>query len=167
MRRLSTDRQAGFVDASGDLIAWTDQEGLHLYRVDSGAERVVAPPRGAGRWVAYGPLGASACCLVTGAFAPGGRTLALFTTINDPDDLGLALVDTATASARGVPGSGDAIPGGCQACLAWDGDGGWVFYLGITPGSIWAVPLGGDGAHSLSFSLDGVTEAPFISLAAS
>jgi hypothetical protein len=175
VRRLATDRQAGFVDAHGDLIAWSDRAGLHLYRVDQAVDRVVTPPAGAGGWVTYGPISRSACCLVTGAFSPDGRTLALFTTINGPDDPGLALVDTATAVAAGVPGSGDAMPGSCQACMAWSGDGRWLFYLGITPGSIWAVAMGGDGrprlakptpARPLAVRLEGVTEAPFTSLAA-
>jgi hypothetical protein len=166
LRRLSTEREVGFVAGHGDLAAWIDSRGLHLSDLASGRDRVVAPPTAGATWLIYGPLGRSECCWELGAFSPDGRALAAFTTVAGPDDPGLAVVDVERATAAAVPGSHDAIPVSCQGCLSWALRGDWVFYLGVWPWQISAFRLGSASASLLAVDLTVVVDSAPNGLAA-
>jgi hypothetical protein len=152
--RIELTREGTFADARGSLVAWAGPDGVHLRDLVSGRERVVPPPAGSPAWFVFGPPARVACCHHVGAFAPDGRTLAMFTEVTAEGDPGLAVIDVRAGTASPVPGSADAIPAGCGTCLSWHPDGGWLFYLGATPWNIGAYHLGDDTALPLALELE-------------
>jgi hypothetical protein len=165
-RRLSSDVDAAFVDASADTAAWIDAGGLHLYDLATGRDRVVRPPTVGATWLVYGPASRTYCCAVLGAFSPSGQTLAVFLTVSGLQDPGLAVVDAARATAAAVPGSHDAIPVSCQTCVSWSGRGDWLFYLGVWPWQISAFRIGSAAASPLAVDLTLVVDSAPDGLAA-
>jgi hypothetical protein len=123
-------RHATFLDVRGHRVAWLAGGLLYVRDLSSGATTVVSPPRASGGW--YGadrPVSWAGCCYGLGAFAPGGRWLAVYTHLAGPGSPGLAIVDLERGQARLLPGSEDVTPTGSQPSLGW-GSNGWLFFLG-------------------------------------
>jgi len=126
-------RAATFLDARGGRVAWLAGGFLHVRDLASKATTVVPPPPGSAGWYALGaPVPWAGCCYGLGAFAPGGRWLAVYAGLAGPDARGLAIVDLDRGRAALLPGSEDAIPTGCQPCLGWASNG-WLFFFAAGP----------------------------------
>jgi hypothetical protein len=150
-RVLTLGRDLTFLDRHGSLLAYLDDRRLHLRDLATGVDHTVAAPAGARSWFALGPpLPGMGCCLQIGSFSPDASTLAVFTGLAGPAELGLTIVDVASATARLLPGSGGATPLACQPCLGWS-HSGWLFFFNGGPAladpAVWfpgrpaAVPL--------------------------
>lgn len=167
-RRLA--EKAQFVDTHGSLVAWLGTDGLHLVDLAGGGRRVVQPPSGVPDWLALGAeaLLPAACCHRMGAFAPDGRSLAVFVRLAAPSSPGLAVVDADAGTAAALPGSEGASPTGCLPCLTWSSSG-WLFFFahGEAVSAVAAWRPGMEDARSLPFDVDAETSAVPTSLTAS
>jgi hypothetical protein len=124
---------ATFIDARDGRVAWVAGRDLHVRDLASGADTVVPPPPGSPDWYALGgPVPRAGCCYGLGAFAPGGRSLAVYARLAGPGAPGLAVVDLIRGSARLIPGSEDATPTGCLPCLGWASNG-WLYFFAAGP----------------------------------
>jgi hypothetical protein len=122
-------RAATFVDARGDQVAWLAGRDLHVRDLASGATMAVPPPPGSPDWHALGgPVRHAGCCYGLGAFAPDGRTLAVYARVAGPGAPGLAVVDVPRGRATLLPGSEGAIPDGHLPRLAWASNG-WLYFF--------------------------------------
>jgi hypothetical protein len=133
--RVRTDlaRAATFIDARDDQVAWVAGRDLHVRNLVTGATTVVPPPPGSPDWYALGgPVPRAGCCYGLGAFAPGGRTLAVYARLADPRAPGLAVVDLVLGSAKLLYGSEGATPTGCLPCLGWASNG-WLYFFAAGP----------------------------------
>ena len=130
-RRLAAPTPLTVVAARGQAVAWVERSALHLGDLATGRDRMVPPPPGTEGFAA------------PGMFSPDGRILAAVTSVGFSTRPGLALVDTARASAVRVAGSDGALSDRCSPCLAWSPAGDWVFFSRIGPGfAIGAYRLG-------------------------
>jgi hypothetical protein len=130
-RRLAAPTPLTVVAARGQAVAWVERSALHLGDLATGRDRMVPPPPGTEGFAA------------PGMFSPDGRILAAVTSVGFSTRPGLALVDTAQASAVRVAGSDGALSDRCSPCLAWSPAGDWVFFSRIGPGfAIGAYRLG-------------------------
>ena len=130
-RRLAARTPLTVVAARGQAVAWVERSALHLGDLATGRDRMVPPPPGTDGFAA------------PGMFSPDGRILAAVTSVGFSTRPGLALVDTARASAVRVAGSDGALSDRCSPCLAWSPAGDWVFFSRIGPGfAIGAYRLG-------------------------
>ena len=126
-------RDASFVDARGDRVAWLADGLLHVRDLRRETTTLVSPPPASAGWYgAGGPVSWAGCCYGLGAFAPGGRWLAVYTLLGGPQSPGLAIVDLVGGRAEPLPGSEDATPTGGQPSLGWDSHG-WLFFLASGP----------------------------------
>jgi hypothetical protein len=127
-------RAATFIDASGALVAWVAGRDLHIRDLVTRAETTVPPPTGSPDWYALsgGQVSRTGCCHGLGAFAPNGRTLALYTRLADPDAPGMAVVDLVRGRATLLPGSEGATPTACLPCLSWASNG-WLYFFAAGP----------------------------------
>jgi hypothetical protein len=126
-------RDASFLDAHGGRVAWLAGALLYVRDLSGGATTVVPPPPASAGWYGSGrPVSWAGCCYGLGAFAPGGRWLAVYTHLAGPGSLGLAIVDLGRGQARLLPGSEDVTPTGGQPSLGW-GSNGWLFFFGAAP----------------------------------
>jgi hypothetical protein len=131
--RVQLARAATFVDARGDRVAWLAGRNLHVRDLASGATMAVPPPAGSPDWHALGgPVRRAGCCYGLGAFAPDGRTLAVYARVAGPGAPGLALVDVPRGRAALLPGSEGAIPDGHLPRLAW-ATNGWLYFFAAGP----------------------------------
>jgi hypothetical protein len=131
--RALLDRAATFVDARGDRVAWLADRDLHVRDLKTGVHMVVPPPPGSPDWYALGgPVRRAGCCYGLGAFAPDGRTLAVYARVAGPAAPGLAVVDLVRGRAVLLPGSEGAIPNGRLPCLAWASNG-WLYFFAVGP----------------------------------
>jgi hypothetical protein len=131
--RVRLARAATFVDARGDRVAWLAGRNLHIRDLASGTTVAVAPPPGSPDWHALGGrVRRAGCCYALGAFAPDGRTLAVYARVTGPGAPGLAIVDVAEGRAALLPGSGGAIPDGHLPRLAWASNG-WLYFFADGP----------------------------------
>jgi hypothetical protein len=146
VRRLLA-RDATFLDVRGDRVAWLADGLLYVRDLAGGATTVVPPAPGSAGWYGSGrPVSWAGCCYGLGAFAPGGRWLAVYTHLAGPRSLGLAIVDLAQGRAALLAGSEDVTPSGGQPSLGW-GSNGWLFFLGSGRGtSVAAWQPGGPAA---------------------
>jgi hypothetical protein len=166
--RVRLARAATFVDASGDRVAWLAGRNLHVRDLASGATVTVPAPEGSPGWDALGyPVRRAGCCYGLGAFAPGGRTLAVYARVAGPSAPGLAVVDLAKGRAELLPGSGGAIPDGHLPRLAWASNG-WLYFFadGPTVTSIGAWRPGERSAALLQLDVDEAVEVVPSTLAA-
>jgi hypothetical protein len=166
--RVRLARAATFVDARGDRVAWLAGRDLHVRDLASGAAVTVPPPAGSPGWHALGGrVRRAGCCYALGAFAPDGRTLAVYTRVTGPRAPGLAVVDVATGRAALLPGSGGAVPDGHLPRLAWASNG-WLYFFADGPAvtSIGAWRPGERSAALLRLDLDQVVEVVPSTLAA-
>ena len=143
-------RAATFIDARADRVAWLTGGDLHVRNLRTGVDVVVAPANGSAGWDALGgPVRRAGCCYGLGAFAPDGRTLAIFARVAGPGAPGLAVVDLARGRAALLPGSEGAMPDGRLPCLAWASNG-WLYFFASGPA---VTSIGawhpGDGAAGL------------------
>jgi hypothetical protein len=140
-------RDASFLDASADRVAWLAGGLVYVRDLSGGATTVVQPPPASAGWYGSGrPVSWAACCYGLGAFAPGGRWLAVYTHLAGPRSLGLAIVDLGDGRAALLPGSEDVTPTGGQPSLSWASNG-WLYFFGSGPTtSIAAWPPGGRAA---------------------
>jgi hypothetical protein len=126
-------RDATFVDARGDRVAWLADGLLHVRDLSRETTTLVSPPPASAGWYgAGGPVSWAGCCYGLGAFAPGGRWLAVYTLLAGPRSPGLAVVDLDRGRAELLPGSEDATPTGGQPSLGWASNG-WLFFLASGP----------------------------------
>jgi hypothetical protein len=126
-------RDATFVDARGDRVAWLADGLLHVRDLSRETTTLVSPPVASAGWYgAGGPVSWAGCCYGLGAFAPGGRWLAVYTLLAGPRSPGLAVVDLDRGRAELLPGSEDATPTGGQPSLGWASNG-WLFFLASGP----------------------------------
>jgi hypothetical protein len=127
-------RTARFVDARGSRVAWLAGRDLHVRDLAAGAEMVVPPPPGSPDWYTQGagPAPSPDCCYGLGAFAPDGRTLAIYTRLAGPGTPGLAVADLDGGRAALLRGSEGATPTGCRPCLAWASNG-WLYFFAAGP----------------------------------
>jgi hypothetical protein len=126
-------RDASFVDARGDRVAWLADGLLHVRDLRRETTTLVSPPPASAGWYgAGGPVSWAGCCYGLGAIAPGGRWLAVYTLLAGPRSPGLAIVDLVGGRAELLPGSEDASPTGGQPSLGWDSNG-WLFFLASGP----------------------------------
>jgi hypothetical protein len=127
-------RAATFIDASGGRVAWVAGRDLHIRDLTTRAETTVPPPAGSPDWYSLsgGQVPRSGCCYGLGAFAPDGRTLALYARLAGPDALGMAVVDLVRGRAALLPGSEGATPTACLPCLAWASNG-WLYFFAAGP----------------------------------
>ena len=131
--RTRLARDASFVDARGDRVAWLADGLLHVRDLRRETTTLVSPPPASAGWYgAGGPVSWAGCCYGLGAFAPGGRWLAVYTLLGGPQSPGLAIVDLVGGRAEPLPGSEDATPTGGQPSLGWDSNG-WLFFLASGP----------------------------------
>ena len=162
-------RTASFVDAHGDRVAWLAGRDLHVLDLATGAETVVPPPPGSLDWYTLGggPAPSPDCCYGLGAFAPDGRTLAIYARLADPGAPGLAIVDLERGHAELLGGSEGATPAGCRPCLAWASNG-WLYFFAAGPAttSIGAWRPGDGPAGLLRLDVDRALESVPSSLAA-
>jgi hypothetical protein len=155
-------RTARFVDARGGRVAWLESRDLHMRDLASGAEKVVPPPPGSPDWYTQG--GGLApwpdCCYGLGAFAPDGRTLAIYARLAEPGAPGLAVVDLDRGRAALLAGSEGATPTGCRPCLAWASNG-WLYFFAAGPAttSIGAWRPGDGSAGLLGLDVDRALES--------
>src|SRR6266498_4911604 len=162
-------RTARFVDARGGRVAWLEGRDLHVRDLVTGAEKVVPPPPGSPDWYTQG--GGLApwpdCCYGLGAFAPDGRTLAIYARLAEPGAPGLAVVDLDRGRAALLAGSEGATPTGCRPCLAWASNG-WLYFFAAGPGptSIGAWRAGGAHASPIRLAVDRAVEGVPSSVAA-
>jgi hypothetical protein len=140
-------RDASFLDARGDRVAWLAAGLLVVRDLAGGTSTEVPPPPASAGWFGSGrSVSWAGCCYGLGAFDPGGRWLAVYTHLTDARSPGLAIVDLALGRARLLPGSEDVTPTGGQSSLGW-GSSGWLFFLGSgRAASIAAWPPGGRAA---------------------
>jgi hypothetical protein len=132
-RRTLLARDATFLDVHGDRVAWLAGDLLYVRDLAAGATTVVPPPPASAGWYGAGrPVSWAGCCYGLGAFAPGGRWLAVYTHLAGPRSPGLAIVDLGRGQARLLPGSEDVTPTGGQPSLGW-GSNGWLFFFGSGP----------------------------------
>jgi hypothetical protein len=138
---------ASFLDVRGDLVAWLADGLVYVRDLRRGATTVVPPPPASAGWYGSGrPVSWAGCCYGLGAFAPGGRWLAVYTHLAGPRSLGLAIVDLDGGRAALLAGSEDVTPTGGQPSLGWASNG-WLYFLGSGPTtSIGAWPPGGRAA---------------------
>lgn len=161
-------RAATFIDARDGRVAWVAGRDLHVRDLATGADTVVPPPPGSPDWYALGgPVPRAGCCYGLGAFAPGGRTLAVYARLAGPGALGLAVVDLVRGSAALLPGSEDATPTGCLPCLGWASNG-WLYFFAAGPAitSIGAWGGGAGPAGLLSLDVDRALDSVPSALAA-
>ena len=147
---------ATFIDARGDRVAWLAGGDLHVRNLQSGVDLVMAPPDGSAGWDALGgPVRRAGCCYGLGAFAPDGRTLAIYARVAGPGTPGLAVVDLARGRAALLPGSEGATPDGRLPCLAWASNG-WLYFFASGPAvtSIGAWHPGDEAAGLLRLDVD-------------
>jgi hypothetical protein len=123
-------RAATFIDASGGRVAWVAGRDLHIRDLTTRAELTVPPPPGSPDWYSLsgGQLPRTGCCYGLGAFAPNGRTLAIYARLAGPDTPGMAVVDLVRGRAALLPGSEGATPTACLPCLAWASNG-WLYFF--------------------------------------
>ena len=162
-------RKASFVDADGGRVAWLAGRDLHVRDLTTGAETVVPPPPGSPDWYTQGGGFAPSpdCCYGLGAFAPDGRTLAIYARLAQPGAPGLAVVDLDRGRASLLRGSEGATPTGCRPCLAWASNG-WLYFFAAGPAttSIGAWRRGDGSAGLLRLDVDRAVESVPTSLAA-
>lgn len=156
---------ATFIDARDGWVAWVAGRDLHIRNLLTGANKVVPPPPGSPDWYALGgPVPRAGCCNGLGAFAPGGRALAVYARLAGPGAPGLAVIDLVGGGARLLRGSEDATPTGCSPCLGWASDG-WLYYFAAGPAFVsigaWDGVEGAAGLLPLDLdrSLDSVPSA--------
>ena len=126
-------RDATFLDVHGDRVAWLAGALLYVRDLATGTTTVVPPPPASAGWFGSGrPVSWAGCCYGLGAFASGGRWLAVYTHLAGPRSPGLAIVDLVRGQARLLPGSEDVTPTGGQPSLGW-GSNGWLFFFGAAP----------------------------------
>jgi hypothetical protein len=112
IRRLLA-RDATFLDVRGDRVAWLASGLLYVRDLASEAMTVVPPPPGSAGWYGAGEsVSWAGCCYELGAFAPGGRWLAVYIHLAGPLAPGLAIVDLDGSRAALLPGSEDVTPTG-------------------------------------------------------
>ena len=124
---------ATFLDVRGDRVAWLADGLLHVRDLRRETTTLVSPPPASTGW--YGadrPVSWAGCCYGLGAFAPGGRWLAVYTLLAGPRSPGLAIVDLAKGRAEQLPGSEDATPTGGQPSLGWASNG-WLYFIASGP----------------------------------
>ena len=140
-------QDASFLDVRGDLVAWLADGLVYVRDLRRGATTVVPPPPASAGWYGSGrPVSWAGCCYGLGAFAPGGRWLAVYTHLAGPRSLGLAIVDLDGGRAALLAGSEDVTPTGGPPRQGW-GANGWLYFLGSGPTtSIGAWPPGGRAA---------------------
>jgi hypothetical protein len=126
-------RAATYIDAHGDRVAWLAGRDLHVRDLKTGLHLTVPPPPGSPDWNALGaPVPRAGCCYGLGAFAPDGRTLAVYARVTGPAAPGLAVVDLARGRAALLPGSEGTVPDGRLPCLAWASNG-WLYFFAPGP----------------------------------
>jgi hypothetical protein len=126
-------QDASFLDVHGDRVAWLAGGLLYIRDLRGGATTVVPPPPASAGWYGSGrPVSWAGCCYGLGAFAPGGRWLAVYTHLAGPRSPGLAIVDLRGGRAMLLPGSEDVTPTGGQSSLGWASNG-WLFFFGSGP----------------------------------
>ena len=131
--RMVLARDATFLDARGDRVAWLAGALLYVRDLTSGRTTVVPPPEASAGWFGSGePVRWAGCCYELGAFAPGGRWLAVYTHLAGPRSPGLAMVDLDGGRAALLPGSEEVTPTGGQPSLGWASNG-WLFFLASGP----------------------------------
>jgi hypothetical protein len=132
-----------FLDVHGDRVAWLADGLLYVRDLGRGTTTVVPPPPASAGWYGSGePVSWAGCCYGLGAFAPGGRWLAVYTHLAGPRSLGLAIVDLGRGRAALLAGSEDVTPTGGQPSLGWASNG-WLYFLGSGPtASVAAWPPG-------------------------
>ena len=124
---------ASFLDVRGDRVAWLAGGLLYIRNLGGGTTTVVPPPPASAGWYGSGrPVSWADCCYGLGAFAPGGRWLAVYTHLAGPRSPGLAIVDLSGGRAVLLPGSEDVTPTGGQSSLGWASNG-WLFFFGSGP----------------------------------
>jgi hypothetical protein len=124
---------ATFLDVRGDRVAWLADGLLHVRDLGRETTTLVSPPPASAGWYGSGgPVSRAGCCYGLGAFAPGGRWLAVYTLLAGPRSPGLAMVDLEGGRAKLLPGSEDATPTGGQPSLGWASNG-WLFFLASGP----------------------------------
>jgi hypothetical protein len=163
-------RTARFVDARGSRVAWLAGRDLHMADLAAGAEVVVPPPPGSPDWYTQGagPAPSSPdCCYGLGAFAPDGRTLAIYTRLAGPGAPGLAVADLDRGRAALLRGSEGATPTACRPCLGWASNG-WLYFFaaGSATTSIGAWRPGEGSAGLLRLDIDRVLDSVPSSVAA-
>ncbi len=162
-------RTARFVDAHGSQVAWLAGRDLHVRDLATGAETVVPPPPGSPAWYTRdgGLVPSPDCCYGLGAFAPDGRTLAVYARLAGPGAPGLAVVDLDRGRAALLRGSEGATPTGCRPCLAWASNG-WLYFFAAGPAttSIGAWRPGEGSAGLLRLDVDRAVEGVPSSVAA-
>ena len=132
VRRLLA-HDASFLDVRGDRVAWLAGGLLYIRDLRGGAATVVPPPPASAGWYGSGKqVSWAGCCYGLGAFAPGGRWLAVYTHLAGPRSPGLAIVDLSGGRAVLLPGSEDVTPTGGQSSLGWASNG-WLFFFGSGP----------------------------------
>ena len=132
-RRTLLAHDATFLDVRGDRVAWLAGELLYVRDLSTGATTVVSPPPASAGWYGAGaPVSWAGCCYGLGAFDPGGRWLAVYTTLAGPASPGLAVVDLARGRAALLAGSEDVTPTGGQPSLGWASNG-WLFFFAAGP----------------------------------
>lgn len=149
-------RAATYIDAHRDRVSWLAGGDLHVRDFKTGVHLAVPPPPGSPDWYALGgPVSQAGCCYGLGAFAPDGRTLAVYARVAGPGTPGLAVVDLARGQAALLPGSEGAIPNGRLPCLAWASNG-WLYYFAVGPAitSIGAWRPGQRAAGRLRLDID-------------
>jgi hypothetical protein len=124
---------ATFVDVRGDRVAWLADGLLHIRDLSRETTTLVSPPPASAGWYGSGgPVSWAGCCYGLGAFAPGGRWLAVYTLLAGPRSPGLAIVDLEGGRAELLPGSENTTPTGGQPSLGWASNG-WLFFLASGP----------------------------------
>jgi hypothetical protein len=147
-------RAATFIDARDGRVAWVAGRDLHIRDLATEVTTVVPPPPGSPDWYALGgPVPRAGCCYGLGAFAPGGRMLAIYARLAGPGAPGLAVVDPVRGSATLLPGSEDATPTGCLPCLGWASNG-WLFFFAAGPATTSIGAWGGGAEPAGLLSLD-------------
>lgn len=166
--RVRLARASTFVDARGDRVAWLAGRNLLVRDLATGATMAVPPPPGSPGWHALGGrVRRAGCCYALGAFAPDGRTLAVYARVAGPGAPGLAVVDVAEGRAALLPGSSGAIPDGHLPRLAWASNG-WLYFFADGPAvtSIGAWRPGERSAALLRLDVDQAVEVVPSTLAA-
>jgi hypothetical protein len=131
--RMLLAHDATFLDVRGDRVAWLADGLLHVRDLSRETTTLVSPPPASAGWYGSGgPVSRAGCCYGLGAFAPGGRWLAVYTLLAGPRSPGLAIVDLEGGRAELLPGSEDATPTGGQPSLGWASNG-WLFFLASGP----------------------------------
>lgn len=116
------------LDANASTVAWVSESvdgRLHVTAVDTGAERVYAPPADTKRFL-------------SGALSPDGRTFAALVGESTTVPSRLALVDLASGDTRLVAGSEIAPVGD----VAWSPDGDTVIFTGYVSQPRVAIEVG-------------------------